>query len=225
MAQENPCPQGESYLHKNSNLQNEGPRELKSVVVTLAEAQAYFDAIKRPEHNIPFQYVLNGCDMRALFASKILKESYNADTFRVALEVENYQKLYRRTSYTQEGEVEFDRHTATALCVFNPQTQVTSPYVIDPAFFNQVVPLQEWKNGFTKNGEVPTRSYFASMYSLNPQVHRSRFHNGELREAEDQRRFHISEVNYMLRSGERPYGVGSAYGQFETRDILNQGAE
>ncbi len=224
-AQDNPCPQGPSFLRTNTDLQNEGRRELKSVVVSLSDAQAYFNIVKRPEHRIPFQYVLNGCDMRAIFISKVLKENHGADTFRVALEAQDYKKLTRRTSFTHEGVVEFDRHTATAICVYDPETNLTSPYVIDPSFYNQVVPLKEWQNGFTNNGQIPTKSYFASQYSLNPQVHRRKFHNGELSEAEDQRAFHLSEIRYMQRSGEKPYGVGSAYGQFENRDIIDQATE
>ncbi len=218
-AQKNPCPQGRQHLLTNVNLLGRENRHFSSAVVSLAQAQSMFTEVKKPKHRIPFGYVVEGCDMRALFVSQVIKDKLSANTFRVALEAEDFQELNRRTSQTQEGYVEFDRHTATAICVFNEDKNVTEPYVLDPSFFNHVVPLAEWKNGFTNDGLIPTKTYFASQYSLNPQVRRSRLHSGEVAEANELRQYHLSELDYMQKSGEKPYGVGRAAGSFEGRDF------
>ncbi len=180
-----------------------------SVVTDLKTAQSYFNEMKKESYGIPFQFVVDGCDMRAFLISKNLKEKFGVDSFRIALESER-GNLTHNTPYTHEGFVEFNRHTATTICVQNPTTKIIEPYVLDPSFFDQPVPAHQWISSFTQSSfeNVVSKSYYASMYSLNPLERRTRFTKRDSDFAENLRRRFLQEQNKMKATGIKPYGVG-----------------
>lgn len=203
----NPCPQ--NLQSKPSNQFLEGGKQ-KTAVMSYSHAMAYFKEMLSPKYGIPYKYVNDGCDMRAYLISKALKEKYGLDTFRVALEAKNYENLYAKTPYTAEGGVEFPRHTATVMCVKDPSTKQVLPYVFDPSFFDKPVSLAQWQTRFTEKGSIPTKSYFAGMYTLSPERNRSKFISAEIKEAERLRRLFLSAQEKMLKTGIKPYGIGRA---------------
>ena len=216
VAQENPCPQDLKSGIYNAKLKS----GLSAGVMTYDQAFGFFNEVQKSEYGIPFKYVEDGCDMRALLISKNLKEKYKLMTFRVALEA-TPENLNRKTSYTAEGLVEFNRHTASGLCVLNPKTEKVEPYIFDPSFFNKPVPLVEWKNGFTENGKIKTKFYYGNMYSLDPKSKRTSFLKAELSETERLRQTFAAAEAKMLKSGVKPYGIGRARGMFEGDSELN----
>jgi hypothetical protein len=209
-AQENQCPQEIKSTVYNTKLKG----GLTSGVMSYEKAVGFFNEVQKSKYGIPFKYVEDGCDMRALLISKTLKEKYNVMTFRVALEA-TPQNLIRTTPYTAEGIVEFNRHTAAAICVLNPKTEKIEPYVIDPSFFKTPVPLSDWKNGFNDKGKVVTKLYYGNMYSLDPKSRRTSFSKAELAETERLRKAFAAAEAKMLKTGVKPYGVGRARGYFE----------
>lgn len=209
-AQQNLCPQTLQAKPYNHDIQ----KPIHAGVMTYAQALSYFNFVQKKEHGIPYKYVIDGCDMRALLISKMLKEKFNIQTFRVALETKG-ENLYRKTPYVFEGEVEFNRHTAPGLCVKNPKTNIVEPYIFDPSFFNQPVPLSVWRKGFDNNGKIPTNLFLGNMYSLDPKSTRTSFSRAELRETERLRSGFMSIENRINKTGKKPYGIGNSKGKFE----------
>ena len=215
----NHCPQEQ----RNQPFNSQFIRSTQTAVMSLAQARGYFREVQKAKYGIPFNYVVDGCDMRALLISKNLKEKFGISTFRVGLESQS-QRLQKRTPHTAEGVVEFERHTAPGFCVLNPATNRVEPYILDPSFFSEPVPLSVWQSSFTNNGRVQAQSFYGNSFSLDPRSNRSRYNRSELQETERLRQVFASEQNRMVRTGEKPYGVGNARGAFSS-DFDNQFVE
>lgn len=212
----NHCPQEQ----RNQPFNGQFTRSTQTAVMSLAQARAFFHEVQKAKYGIPFSYVVDGCDMRALLVSKNLKEKFGISTFRVGLESQS-EPLHKSTPYTEEGVVEFDRHTAPGFCVLNPTTNRVEPYILDPSFFREPVPLNVWQSGFTNNGRIRAQSFYGNSFSLDPRSNRSRYNRSELQETERLRQVFASEQNRMVRTGEKPYGIGNSRGAFSS-DFENQ---
>jgi hypothetical protein len=200
---DNPCPQqatGIPYNYKKGSF--------TTGVVDKSFVQKIFSRIQDPKLNLSSDYVVDGCDMRAYLISKHLKESNNLNTFRVALETKSSTGLVIKTNKTHEGLVEFSRHTATAICVLNPTTNTIEPYVLDPVFFSSPVRLDQWSEKISGETDPKINLYFSSMYSLNPQVSRTKFHKGEVEEALRLQKLFAEALRKHKERGTKPYGIG-----------------
>ncbi|MCF8060787.1 MAG: hypothetical protein K9K67_15900 [Bacteriovoracaceae bacterium] len=202
----NLCPQeipiGNEILQSKTTKNN-----LKVSILTKEVAENIFDHISQMKE-IPYKYVIDGCDVRAYLAAKDIYEKWNIQSFRI--NVESYPGLISETPYTAENWVEFSRHSVLALCVYDQDKKNVSPLIVDVAFFNQLIEPDKWllklEDGMSPRKEIT----YSSMYKLNPNERRmfsNKFIRQDLMCAEEVRaRFMIEQER--IEKGHLPYGVG-----------------
>ena len=167
-------------------------KNFDTIVATEAQARTYFDLVKQPRFNIPFDYVVDGCDMRAFFMSKALYETSNIKSFRVSIAATTGH-LMADTNKTLEGFVEASHHTATAICVKKDNGVFT--YILDPSLQSGPVPVSTWIDSLTTLpwGKIPYKMTLSNMYSLDPRK-RPRNFKRNLAQAEKERAHSIAEL-------------------------------
>ncbi len=205
----NHCPQKTDGVPYNAKFH----KKINTAVISRSYANSYFNMLKTMEPSVPFNYVLDGCDMRALLISKWLLEHNGIQTFRVAIEAEQGY-FYPETKYAQEGLVELSRHTAAGFCVVNPESNIVEPFILDPSFFDKPVHLATWFAKFPSEPGTKIKAYYGNMYSLHPGSSRAHFLGAELQEVERLRQAFTAEQSRMRRIGEMPYGIGRSRGSY-----------
>jgi hypothetical protein len=204
-SQANLCPQV-SVNPGQVKLAKAKRHKFKVSVIHEQTANSLFKHIKSMK-NIPYKYVVDGCDVRAYLAAKDLKERWNIESFRANLE--SYPNMAIKTAYTQEEWVEFSKHSALAMCVYNPSSGKVNPLVLDAAFFNRPVSTSNWMSSLKDEfSDKAPKIYFSGMYNLNPEErYRNSFSSSELRCAEEVRGAFMKEQRKIER-GNLPYGIG-----------------
>lgn len=173
--------------------------------VTSEQANEIYQQVRAMD-NIPYKYVVDGCDVRAYLGAKEVYETKGVTSFRVNFET--YPGMYLETPYTVERGVEFNKHSAMALCVND------RPQIIDVAFFDAPVTMREFYDAlidpdFIKSDRVDI--YTSSMYGLNPEekMRRTSFDSASLRCANKiAKRFMREQLR--IERGDLPIGVGRA---------------
>ncbi len=212
----NPCPQIESLPKASQSYESPLLNE-PLTILSQSKAQELFEYLAKKE-DIPYKYVIDGCDVRAYLGAKDLNEKLGIHSFRANLE--SYPSMVVNTPYSFEGFVEFSKHSAIALCVFHKDEKVVKPMIIDPAFFNEVKEVNDWRNSLKDEffADAPTPDlYYSSQYSLNPESQaKDSFSKEDLKCANKVRSLFMKEQRKIER-GKLPYGVGRA------KEVLRQG--
>lgn len=171
--------------------------------ITKKGSKILFEELKAIK-DIPYKYVVDGCDVRAYLGAKHLNDTRGIISFRVNME--SYPGMYLETPYTFENGVEFSKHSALALCVEG------KPMVLDVSFFDKPVTIEQFYSAlidpdFIEDEDV--RMYSSSMYNLNPEETRARvtFDRSSLRCANKIATRFMREQKKIER-GQLPYGVG-----------------
>lgn len=180
------------------------------------QAQQVYAELKKLE-NIPYKYVVDGCDVRAYLGAKHLYEKAKLKSFRV--NIESYPSMYVDTPYTFEKGVDFFRHSVLAFC--SQKEGKLEPIIFDISFYEKPVSLKEWQDKLIDPRFIDADKFevfTSSMFSLDPTADRKseEFSRQDLNCAESVRsRFMIEQRK--IESGALPYGVG------RSKEIIRSG--
>jgi len=171
------------------------------------QAQQVFTELKELQ-NIPYKYVVDGCDVRAYLGAKHLYEKAKLKSFRV--NIESYPSMFMDTPYTFEKGVDFFRHSVLAFC--SQREGKLTPLIFDISFFEGPVSLDQWQSKLIDPKFIRADKFevfTSSMFSLDPnsEAKSEQFSRNDLRCAESVRDRFMQEQRKIER-GSLPYGVG-----------------
>lgn len=111
--------------------------------VTHSEAKNFFSRVRHQPH-IPFQYPLNGCWARAHEMARLIESYFDPDPRDVVAKIWNFgPRLSVKTGNNPFCEVEWRYHVAPVVKIGkNPLEDLL---VIDPALFEEPVPVDTWR--------------------------------------------------------------------------------
>lgn len=204
-AMENPCPQVSVQTGQNKIIKSKG-HPFKVSILKKETAELIYNHIANMQ-DIPYKYVVDGCDVRAYLAAKEISEKWKIESFRANLE--SYPNMIAKTPFTAEGWVDFSKHSALALCVYDSSENIVKPMVVDVAFSSGLKDITSWKESVTDEfSDKEPELFFSGMYNLNPEGrNKKKFSASELRCAEEVREAFMREQQ-KIENGQLPYGVG-----------------
>lgn len=202
----NICPQEASLVDGEEYKRTLYGRQEVSIVSSAKAKELY--SILSDMKNIPYKYVVDGCDVRAFLGAQELYQKTGLKTLRVNLEA--FPSLIADTPYTYEGMVDFQKHSALAVCTLDEKRGEVIPYIIDPTFHSAPLSFDEWLNQFVDHKLTDRLDFFySSMFSMNPNngFNSEEFESEELSCAQEVNKRFMQEQRKIER-GHLPIGVG-----------------
>lgn len=202
----NICPQKASLVDTQEYERTQYGRQEVSLVSSSKAKELY--SILSGMKNIPYKYVVDGCDARAYLGAQKLYQKTGLKTLRVNLEA--FPSLIAETPYTLEGDVDFQRHSALAVCTLDEKSSEIVPYIIDPTFHAAPIAYDEWLDHFVLHNLTDRLDFFySSMFSMNPNngFSSTSFESKELSCAHEVNKRFMQEQR-KIESGVLPIGVG-----------------